>query len=165
MGNIRRRGYLPHIESPGRSYLLTFRLHDRDMRWLRRPKVASKVEGILLYRHRVDYDLYAWCIMPDHVHLVLLPLNQRPLSSILHRIKSYSANQCNALLSRTGAFWREETHDSVLYSDQEREAAVEYLVLNPVRAGLCERAEDWRWSSAGYRARLVSGQLGPWQWP
>ncbi|HAZ63669.1 MAG TPA: hypothetical protein DCZ72_08700 [Armatimonadetes bacterium] len=165
MSNIRRRGYLPHIESPGRSYLLTFRLQERGDAWLRQPEVASQIEGILLFRHRMDYSVYAWCIMPDHVHLVLLPLQGRKLPAILHRIKGFSARRCNALLGREGIFWQQETHDSLLYSDRDREAAVEYVVTNPVRAGLCQRVDHWRWSSAGYRAQMSAGLLGPWQWP
>lgn len=165
MGNIRRRGYLPHIESPGRPYMLTYRRHAQRTVDLGRSGPAHLIENTLLCRQRVDYDLFAWCVMPDHVHLVLLPLRGLRLPDILKYIKGYSARRINRSLGRTGSLWQEETYDSIIHSDRQRDEAVEYVVSNPVRAGLCARVDDWRWSSAGYVAQIHRGLYGPWQWP
>ena len=64
-------------------------------------------------------------------------------------IKNYSARQANAILGRTGQpFWQDESYDHWVRSPEELEKIVRYIEKNPVAAGLVDRVEDWRWSSA-----------------
>jgi putative DNA methylase len=112
------------------------------------PRVAAIVEGAFLHFDAERYRLHAWVIMPNHVHVVATPLERWTLSDIVHSWKSFSATKANALLARSGAFWAREYFDRAIRDEAHYANAVAYVEMNPVKAGLCGRAEDWRFSSA-----------------
>ena len=94
--------------------------------------------------------LYAAVIMPDHVHLLFLPLrdeNDQPFAmvDILQCLKSATAHRINRLLRISGPVWEEESFDHALRSDESLREKSEYIRLNPAKAGLVERPEDYRW--------------------
>jgi REP element-mobilizing transposase RayT len=94
--------------------------------------------------------LYAAVIMPDHVHLLFLPLrdeNDRPFAmvDILQCLKSTTAHRINKLLHVAGPVWEEESFDHVLRSDESLQEKCEYIRQNPVKAGLVARPQDYRW--------------------
>ena len=94
--------------------------------------------------------LSAAVVMPDHVHLLFWALRDQsgwpfPLFHILQALKSSSAHTLNKLLHRTGPLWDEESFDHVIRSDESWQEKREYLRQNPVRAGLVNRPEDYRW--------------------
>jgi hypothetical protein len=72
-----------------------------------------------------------------------------PLASILHSWKSYTANEANKILHCEGEFWQREYHDHLIRDDEDFDWCIAYTVQNPVKAGLCERWEDWPWSGFG----------------
>ncbi len=120
---------------------------------LRRPETAQVVAGALLHFDRQRYLLGPWVIMPNHVHAVLWPLPNHTLSEILKSWKGYTAHEANQQLNRTGtAFWQPEAFDHWIRDNEERERICRYVVFNPVKAGLCEKPEQWRWSSAWHQA-------------
>jgi len=85
--------------------------------------------------------------MVNHVHILIDP--QAKLSRITKAVKNFSARQANALLGRTGQpFWQDESWDHWVRGPEELEKTVAYIEGNPLAAGLVERVEDWRWSSA-----------------
>ncbi len=95
------------------------------------------------------YALIAYCIMPNHVHVVFEPLLEKPehyysLGNIMQSLKGYTAWQANQILGRKGAFWQDESYDHVVRDDQELQRIIEYTLQNPVKAGLVENAEDWK---------------------
>ena len=102
------------------------------------------------------YHLHAWCVMPNHVHVLVTPLGRHTLSSIVHSWKSHTANRANKRLGRRGAVWMPEYFDRAVRDERHFIAAVEYIENNPVQAGLCEQATDWEWSSAGDRTQASS---------
>lgn len=117
--------------------------------YLARPEVASVVEGAVKYFEGTRYELKAWVVMPNHVHAVLKPTGEFGLSEILHSWKSFTAQKANALLGRKeGRFWQNESYDHLVRDDEDLERCCRYTVMNPVAARLCEKPEDWRWSSA-----------------
>jgi putative transposase len=69
----------------------------------------------------------------------------------MQSIKGFTARECNRLLAQAGMFWQQESYDHVVRDDDELERIIQYVLNNPVKAGLVERPELWRWSSA-YRA-------------
>jgi putative transposase len=95
--------------------------------------------------------IWAWCLMPNHVHLILVPSDEDGLRRVLSRVHRIYAGQVHARLKRTGHFWQGR-FGCVAMDEEHLCAALRYVALNPVRAGLVERAQDWRWSSA--RAQL-----------
>jgi putative DNA methylase len=113
--------------------------------WLRHENVAQSVTEHI--RDAEDYRLYAWVLMPNHVHILVEPLIDP--SEMMRRIKGRSARAANLLLGRTGQpFWAADSYDHWIRNPEERRKTWTYIVNNPVRAGLVARAEDYRWSSA-----------------
>jgi putative transposase len=119
--------------------------------WLRDPRISGLVSESLHYHNRHTYDLNAFCIMPNHVHLVFTPLatpngEYQAVSVITHSIKRYTARLANRVLERQGQFWQHENYDHVVHDEAEMGRIIAYVRNNPVKAGLIERAEDWEWS-------------------
>jgi REP element-mobilizing transposase RayT len=117
--------------------------------WLRRPEIADLVAGALNFFDGERYDLHAWTVMLNHVHVVVWPRPGHTLSSIEHSWKSFTANQANKMLGRIGShFWQKEAYDHLIQNDEEQCQLCAYVADNPVKAGLCARPEEWSWSSA-----------------
>ncbi len=112
--------------------------------WLRNPPVAAVVAGSLRHFHGKAYTLVCYCLMPNHVHMVIsLPDDAPPLLETLQRLKGYTALQANKLLGRTGQFWQRETYDHIVRSSEEMTRIIAYVVNNPVKAGLAETWQEW----------------------
>jgi len=102
------------------------------------------------------YELHAFSVMPNHVHLLITPHDSLP--RILKSLKGFTARRANALLARPGkTFWLAESFDHLIRDRWEFEAIRRYIEENPVRALLVRRAEDYPWSSA--HASLKAGQV------
>ncbi|HLR76980.1 MAG TPA: transposase, partial [Balneolaceae bacterium] len=120
--------------------------------WLENSKVAQVVWDSMFFFDQVEYDLYAFTIMPNHVHSVfkLLPnldkQKKYPVTSIIGRLKSYTANECNQILKKSGPFWQEESYDHVIRDDDELGETIKYVIYNPVKAGLVEGWKDWKYT-------------------
>jgi REP element-mobilizing transposase RayT len=115
------------------------------------PNIAQIVQGALLYFNCERYRLLAWCVMPNHVHVVFQPLGSYTASSILHSWKSFTSHQINQRLGRRGPLWERESFDHLVRSIDRLERFVRYVERNPVAARLCGAPKDWKWSSAGVR--------------
>jgi len=123
-------------------------------RWLAQPGIAQMVCEQIHLLHPERYHLYAYCVMPTHVHLLVdtqdIPLpppskdgkQQTALSYALFLLKGRTARQANLMLNRQGAFWRRESYDHVVRDEREFERIVSYILNNPVKAGLVENWQD-----------------------
>ena len=145
--------------TPGHAFLAADRALDRSPsgpRWLADPRVADLVAGaIQAGKHtRHYYELLAWSIMPNHVHMLILP--KVPVAKLMWWLKGSTARQANQLLSRTGRpFWRDESYDHYVRTRSELGRIAAYIERNPVSAGLVDSGELWRWSSA---AKILAGE-------
>ena len=117
--------------------------------FLRLQPIAQLVVDSLQYGAELEhYELHAWVIMPNHVHLLLTP--EVSVSKLLGSLKAVTAKRANALLNRTGsAFWQDESYDHLVRSSDEFRRIQCYIENNPVTAGLAGTPEEYRWSSAG----------------
>ena len=148
------------------------------MRDLDDPRVAALVRSSLHYLHGRKYHLFAYCVMPNHVHALFQPNPggtgrpaevpvgetddaRNPLAEVMHSLKSYTAHEANKLLGRPGQFWQHESYDHWVRDEEELERIVAYINANPVAAGLVARTEDWYWGSAHERY-LMDGDRSGW---
>jgi len=115
--------------------------------YLRLESVAIIVREALMHFEGERYTLISWVIMPNHIHFLLRPMAGMRLEDIIHSIKSFSALKANRLLKRTGKFWQEEYFDRYIRDYNHFESVVSYIEWNPVKAGLCQKPEDWPFSS------------------
>ena len=147
-------------------------LDQSSIDWLKRPQVAALVRRNLYHHNGKKYHLLAYCVMPNHVHVLFIPIdpvgdaasvaNQRdgdddigegadsrsPLSAIMHSLKSYTANEANALLRRSGPFWQKESFDHWVRDEDELARIVAYISENPLKAGLVKSPHEWYFCSA-----------------
>ncbi|MBZ9768415.1 MULTISPECIES: transposase [unclassified Mesorhizobium] len=124
-----------------------------------RAKVFFTPEDYALYRNLLvehcrpaDVGIWAWCLMPNHVHLILTPTDADGLRRALAKVHRIYAGTIHARQKKTGHFWQGR-FGAVAMDEDHLLSAVRYVGLNPVRARLVERAVDWPWSSA--RAHLT----------
>lgn len=182
--NWRSRGYLPHLEAAGRQQHIVFSLsdaidgasfsggpadHRRQLEsyldsghgecLLARPDLAKIVQDELLRLDIERYRLMAWCIMPNHVHVVIEQVED--ISGTVRRWKSWTSREINTALGRSGALWRREYFDRVARDEKHLQTMIHYVENNPVAAGLVASAVDWRWSSAAHRRFAGQGPGGP----
>jgi REP element-mobilizing transposase RayT len=119
--------------------------------FLRDDRLAEIVQNALMHFDGERYALHGWCVMPNHVHVLFTPEEGFKMSGIVHSWKSFTANQCNRLLGRTGSFWQKEPFDRWIRNERHYQNALGYIEDNPVKAGLCKTRQDWLWSSARRR--------------
>jgi len=103
---------------------------------LRESEIATVVENALLFFDQERYSLDRYVLMPNHVHLLVLPWPGHDLPAILHSWKSYTANQINRLLRRQGLLWQHESFDHLVRNEEELEHYRRYIDANPVHARL-----------------------------
>jgi REP element-mobilizing transposase RayT len=185
------RGFLPHYDVPNVTQFVTFGLEDsipphawevilaatdeRERRQrleaafdrnhgachLRRPKIAELVENALRFFHGQRYQLQAWCIMPNHVH-VLFHVTDVPMFEIVDSWKSYTSREANRLLGRSGQrFWQPDYFDIFQRDANHKVRTVRYIEQNPCKAKLVLDAKGWRWSSARWRDEFGRLNLEP----
>jgi len=116
---------------------------------LANPCCAACIQDLLIEKHRVDYLLREWVIMPNHVHVLFKPAANTTLSMIVKRWKGASAVAINRILARTGTLWAREYYDRWIRDEEHMHNAIAYIRNNPVKAGLCALPKDWPHSSAG----------------
>jgi len=119
---------------------------------LKNPRVADLVQNALRFFDHERHKLSAWVVMPNHVHALIIPHPDHKLSRILQSLKSYTANEANKLIGRTGRFWQPESFDRYVRDAHHYAKVVAYIEDNPVKARLCQEPEDWPHSSAHFRA-------------
>ena len=126
--------------------------------YLREERIAEAIAQTLLKFDGIKYDLHAWVIMPNHVHILITPADGYSLAEIMHSIKSFTANFANKILGRQGRFWSPEYFDRFIRDSVHFAKIVKYIENNPVKARLCKDSGDWHWSSTSWERRLPSLQ-------
>ncbi len=108
---------------------------------LKDPRAAEIVQDALKHFDNERYEIVAWAIMPNHVHVVLKPLAGQELPKIVQSWKSFTSKEINRLLNRQGSLWMEEYYDHLIRDEKDFANQVEYALTNPERASL----RDWPW--------------------
>ena len=183
------RGYLPHFDDPTLIQTVTFRLadslpqskqhlfeieDDSEKRkeiekclnrgygscWLRLPEIAQEVEDALLHFDSQRYRMLAWVVMPNHAHAIFEPLHGFSLGEIVDSWKGHTVSVANRILNRKGHFWAKDYFDRYVRDVKHLRHAIRYVHENPVKAGITETAEAFRWSSA-WEGRTKQPELKP----
>jgi len=128
--------------------------------FLKIPEVAKIVADNLLHFDGKRYRLLEWCIMPNHVHILIEQFGEHRLQDILDSWKSYTATKANAFLKRKGEFWMRGYRDRYVRDAKHLASVRAYIRMNPVKAGLVKTPESWRWSSAGAGSAGSAASLG-----
>lgn len=137
--------------------------------WLKDDRLAEIVKNAFHFLDEKVFLLSAFCVMSNHVHAVFKPLmteelarklairartnvhndeseDEAVLAIIMQSLKGYTAHRCNRILQRKGQFWQHESFDRVVRDQAEFRKTIAYVINNPVKAGLVEKWEDWKWT-------------------
>lgn len=151
-GTLPAGRYFPSELTSGGAFVVMDRLLDEARTGplsLRIPRIATLLVDAI--HHRAGpmghFDLHAYVVMPNHVHLLVTPLV--PVSKLTQSLKRFTAREANRVLNLTGSrFWQDESYDRLVRDDTEFRQIAKYIEWNPVKAGLVARPEDFPWSSA-----------------
>ena len=105
------------------------------------------IELLNKYSFKYELVLLVYCLMPNHVHFIAIPKNLDSLSRTFHSVNFTYAQYFNYRYGRVGHLWQGRYYSKTL-SENHLINAARYIEQNPVRAGLCETAWNWEWSSA-----------------
>ncbi|MDD2230912.1 MAG: transposase [Candidatus Cloacimonetes bacterium] len=115
-------------------------LHERE--------ITDIIADSFRYFDNIRYQIIAYCIMPNHVHVLISPLKQAngeiyPLSHITYTWKKFTAAAINSFLGKSGNLWQQESYDHLVRDETELEKVIDYIIQNPVKARLVDKWEDW----------------------
>jgi REP element-mobilizing transposase RayT len=137
------RRKLPHWRLPGATYFVTWRIarNQPDLKAAERTTVSQAI----CHFDRIRYELIAWVVMNDHVHVVLAPLRAHELHSIMHSWRSYTTNDLRRQ-GRVGRVWQPEYMDRIIRDDRELHDTVEYVLNNPQARWPHVSSYPWAWA-------------------
>jgi putative transposase len=118
---------------------------------LRLSNCAKIMANELHYQDKRIYNLLAYTIMPNHVHLLIEPIaNEKSeyysIASIMNQVKGRSSRFINKELNRTGKLWQIEYYDHFVRNEDEMYNIIYYIIMNPEKAGLVHSANEWEWT-------------------
>jgi putative transposase len=162
LNNAMKFKTLKHYDLPGHAHELTFSCHNKQ-NFLAHDEICKQViEAMENTRQLHSIHIWAYVIMPNHVHLLIFPLkNEYQIGKILWALKvpvsrwenSQRAENSPSRRSTTQSFWeRGGGYDRNLTTPDIIRASIDYIHNNPVRKRLVETPTDWNWSSAGFYA-------------
>ncbi len=143
---------LPRYVLPGVPHHVTQRGNRRERTFFEDGDYALYLDLLAQGAERHGVEVWSYCLMPNHVHIVAVPRDGDALARTFRHVHRHYTGYVNARLRVTGHLWQGR-FSSVAMDEAHLHAALRYVALNPVRARLVARAADWRWSSV--RAHLA----------
>jgi REP element-mobilizing transposase RayT len=116
-----------------------------------RSEIALIIQNSFKYLDGNKYCLHAYCIMSNHVHLLLTPFvetgqEKQSVINITKSLKRFTAREINKLLGQEGSLWSQESYDHLVRNDKEFFRIGFYIINNPVKAGLVTDWKEWKYS-------------------
>jgi putative transposase len=143
---------LPRLVLPGIPHHVTQRGNGRQETFFEPADYALYIDLFAQSAERAGCEVWAYCLMPNHVHAIIVPRDEDGLRATFGDLHRRYTGYINARARRTGHLWQGR-FGSVAMDEAHLYHALRYVSLNPVRARLVKRAEQWRWSSV--RAHLA----------
>ena len=140
----------PHWHAPGVMYWVTFTaLRPRYFS----PPSRDLIMETILFDNGTRHDLHGCVVMPDHVHMLTMPLRTEKdakrywnLGKLMQSWKIISAKKVNKHTSSSGSVWKDERHDHIVRDKKQYHQKLSYLLRNPVKAGLVRRWQEYEWT-------------------
>lgn len=135
------RRKLPHWRKAGAVYFVTWRLHSSQPALT--PDERTLVVAALEHFQRERYILFAHVVMDNHAHVLVKPIHENVLQSILHSWKSFTALQIQRQFGRQGAVWQDEYFDRIVRDEEEFLEKAQYILNNPQKRW--PELEEYAW--------------------
>jgi putative transposase len=147
---IKKSRNLPHIQNPGSYYFITYNSYNHFVFTETHKEIISEN---LKYFDSKYYNLYSFVIMPDHIHLIIQPLENTEnefysISKIMHSLKSYTSKKIINSLDdkhKSTKIYQSEYYDRIIRNENDLFEKLNYIVNNPVKAGLSDNGINYKW--------------------
>ena len=149
---------LPRIVLPGIPHHVTQRGNRREPVFFEDGDYALYLDLLAEAATRAQVSIWGYCLMPNHVHIIATPSDEDGLRRTFRTVHRHYTGYINARMRVTGHLWQGR-FSSVAMDEAHLVGALRYVALNPVRARLTERPEDWRWSSTAAHVAGVSDRF------
>ena len=156
---------MPRLVVPGYPHHVTQRGNRRMKTFFTEDDYEYYLELITRYKDEAGVEVWAYCLMPNHVHFVVVPRDHEGLARLFREVHRHYTRSINFREHCKGHLWQERFHSFVM-DERYLLATVRYVELNPVKAKLCVKPEHWRWSSVRAHLRGQDDQVvmvGPMQ--
>ena len=136
------------VSKPGLCYFITTNVRGEQPLLAHAGCAQIVIDALRWLVDQGRIGLLGYVVMPDHLHFAMMLQPGQALSSVVNSLKSYTARRINELRGTHGAFWEPQYYDHVLRTPQSFTAKLNYMHANPVRQGLVEDPEEYRFSTA-----------------
>ena len=131
---------------PGYPHHVTQRGNRRQKTFFNSQDHLAYLELVASAKEKARCEIWAYCLMPNHVHFVIVPEHEGSLADLFKEAHRRYTRRINFRENWRGHLWQERFHSFVM-DEKHLNATVRYVELNPVSARLCDKPEEWRWSS------------------
>jgi putative transposase len=135
---------LQRFQQSGQTYFVTFGCYHRRPLFTAAASKRAFEGGLERVRHGFGLCVYGYVVMPGHVHLLI---SEPPRETLADALKSLKQGVSRRLIGEAEHFWQKRYYDFNIRNYEQFVERLRYIHRNPVKGGLCERAEDWEWSS------------------
>jgi putative transposase len=147
----------PRILMENACYHIITRGNQKQQIFLDDTDLKLCVSNLRRYKKKHDFLLYGFCLMPNHIHIIGEPKKPKNLSKFMHGfLRSYTA-YFNKRYKKVGHLWQDRFKSKIIAKDRYLIDCINYVELNPVRAGLAKAAFDYHWSS--HRERVFENSI------
>ncbi|MGB7291225.1 MAG: transposase [Thermodesulfobacteriota bacterium] len=132
----------------GLLYFITSVVENREPISINENCVQILLRVLSQYAKNYYIEIIAFVVLPDHLHLLISPKSQNhTISDFMKSVKGKTAIEINRALRRKGRLWQHQFLDHIVRSKEDYRSHIEYIHYNPIKHGLCDKPEDYRWSS------------------
>ena len=149
---------MPRLVVPGFAHHITQRGGRKQQTFFEESDYAAYLRRLRERLVEVEISIWAYCLMPNHVHFVAVPRTEDALSKLFGHVHAQYARAINKAHEWQGHLWQERFFSTVM-DEPHTMAAMRYVEQNPVRAGLCGRPDEWLWSSTRAHLGLADDPL------
>jgi putative transposase len=152
----RARKYIPHLP-----YHVVQRGNNREPCFIEPENYQFYLELWKTLSIRYGVAIHAYCLMTNHIHFLVTPENEASISNTMKVVGSRYAQYINLKYKRTGTLWEGRHRSSMVQTERYLLTCMRYIELNPVRAGMVKRPEEYKWSSYGVNAWGDKSNISP----
>ena len=148
---------IPRIIVPDHPHHILHRGHNKGVVFAEGKDYIRYLDQLKEWKKRLKVKVYAYCLMTNHVHLILDPGERvETIALLMKRVAGRTTRYVNRLAHRSGTLWEGRYKSSPIQSEAYLLACCRYVEMNPVRAGIVDSPEKYRWSSYAHRIGLVT---------
>jgi len=154
-----RKVELKRFYVTGLLYFITSVIENREPIFINENCVQILLRVLNQYARNCYIEIIAFVVLPDHLHLLISPKSQNhTISAFMKSVKGKTAIEINRALRRKGRLWQHQFLDHIVRSKEDYRSHIEYIHYNPIKHGLCDKPQDYRWSS--YRFYELDEDVG-----